>query len=100
MFERFAREARRTMHNSKRETDDLGYPRVDTEHILLALTRDAAFANHFLGGISVTKLRDEIFARIPRMPPPILPRDIPLTKAARQALECAVEEADKMQDTD
>ena len=98
MFERFSEEARVTVHNSKHEADHLGHPRVDTEHILLALTNNLALINQFFEDISVIAIRDEIFARAPRMQAPAFPRDIPTTKAALQALDYAVEEADKLQE--
>ena len=98
MFERFSEEARVTVHNSKHEADPMGYPRLDTEHILLALTNNLALINQFFEDISVITRRDEIFARVPQMPPPAFPRDIPATKAALQALDYAVEEVDNLRD--
>ena len=100
MFERFSEEARITMHNSKHEADHMGYPRLDTEHILLALLNNLAFASQFFKDISVNDIRDEIFARLQQMPPPPIPRDLPFTKEARQALDYAAEEADKLKDRD
>jgi ATP-dependent Clp protease ATP-binding subunit ClpC len=98
MFERFSEEARVTVHNSKHEADHLGYPRLDTEHLLLALTNNSDLINQFFENISVSSIRHEIFARVPQMPPPAFPRDIPATKAALQALDYAIEGADNLQD--
>jgi ATP-dependent Clp protease ATP-binding subunit ClpC len=100
VFERYSEEARITVHNSKHEADHLGCPRLDTEHILLALITDLALINQFFEDISVINIRDEVFARRPKMPPPVFPRDITVAKEAGLALNYAVEEADKLQDRD
>ena len=98
MFERFTEEARQTMHSSKYQTDLLGSPKVETEHILLALLEDIRLTNRFLEGLSVENMRGEIFALVTRKPLPLLPRDIPLSRDARQALLFAGEEADLLGD--
>src|SRR5208282_1173752 len=97
MFERFAEEARQTVHFSKYTADQFGSPKIDTDHILIALLKDAGLTGHLLQSLSVEEIREEIFAGATRRRPMRLePHDLPLSKDSQQALVFAVEEADSL----
>jgi ATP-dependent Clp protease ATP-binding subunit ClpA len=98
MFSRYIEEARRTVVRATHEADRFGSLEIDPEHILLALLSDPVLISRTMEGISEKEIRDAISAHLPRREPNTLPDDLPLSRAAREALALAEGEADKLGD--
>jgi len=96
MFIRYIEEARRTIVRAKHEADRLGSLEIDPEHILLALLNDPVLISRTMEGISEKEILETINAHLPRREPNTLPHDLPLSRAAREALVLAEAEADKL----
>jgi hypothetical protein len=96
MFIRYIEEARRTVVLAKHEADRFGSLEIDPEHILLALLNDPVLIRRAMEGISEKEIRATISAHLPRREPNTLPHDLPLSRAAREALVLAEGEADKL----
>jgi ATP-dependent Clp protease ATP-binding subunit ClpA len=94
MFERYTENARRTIFFGRWEAIQRDSVFIESDHILLALLRDAWLTSTLLNDISVVELRDEF-------PAPTLKReesrtepDAPLTDEAKRVLRNAAQEAD------
>jgi len=96
MFIRYIEGARRTIVRAKHEADRFGSLEIEPEHILLALLHDPAMISRTMEGISEKEIRETINAQLPRREPNTLPHDLPLSRAAREALALAEAEADKL----
>ncbi len=96
IFERYTKNAMRTMILAKHEADAFGSLEVGAEHILLALLSDSALISGSMNGVSESDIRAAINAHIPRRELNPLPHDLPLSAEARTALVLAREEADKL----
>jgi ATP-dependent Clp protease ATP-binding subunit ClpA len=95
MFIRYIERAKRTIVRAKHEADRFGSLEIDPEHILLALLNDPVLISRTMEGISEKGIRETINAHLPRREPNTLPHDLPLSRAAREALVLAEGEADK-----
>ena len=98
MFESYTDHARRVIFFARYEASVLGSPAIDTEHLLLGWLRDApATGSEILkrAGLVSADLRTEIQARIPPGDPISTSVDIPLTAAAKRALQRAADEASR-----
>jgi tetratricopeptide (TPR) repeat protein len=98
MFIRYIEEAKRTVVRAKHEADRFGSLEIDPEHILLAVLSDPVLISRTMEEISEKEIRDTISAHLPRREPNTLPHDLPLSRAAREALVLAEGEADKLGD--
>jgi ATP-dependent Clp protease ATP-binding subunit ClpA len=96
MFFRYVEQSKRTMVRAKHEADRFGSLEINPEHILLALLNDPVLISRTMEGISENEIRETINAHLPRREPNTLPHDLPLSKAAREALVLAEAEADKL----
>jgi ATP-dependent Clp protease ATP-binding subunit ClpA len=96
MFARYLKYSRETIVRAKHEADRFGSPEIDPEHILLALLNDPLLKNRMMQGISEKEIVMTIEAHIPRGERNLLPHDLELSKATREALGSAEGEADKL----
>ena len=99
MFERFTERARRALFFSRYEASQLGSTSIDTEHLLLGLTReskgliDRLFAD---AGTAVDGIRDEVLRRVPGQPKTPPSMEIPFSAAAKHVLQRTAQEADRL----
>jgi ATP-dependent Clp protease ATP-binding subunit ClpC len=99
MFERYTESARRVLFFARYEASALGGSTIETDHILLGLTREAkgivceVFA---LSHVSLKNIRHEIEARTrsgEKLPDSV---EIAFSDASKRALSFAAEEADRL----
>ena len=95
MFDRYVEAARRTVVRAKHQADRFGSLEIDPEHILLALLDDPVLVSQTMKGISEQEIVETITARLPQRERNLLPHDLGLSRAAREALILAEREADK-----
>lgn len=99
MFERYTERARRTLFFARYEASEFGAPAIEAEHLLLGLIREGhglmarVFANWDL---SLEEMRHRIEARLERGEKYSTSVEIPFSAEARQVLEFAREEADRL----
>jgi len=86
----------RTIVLAKHEADRFGSLEIDPEHVLLALLNDPSLISRTTDGIAEKEIRETINTHLPRRQPNLLPHDLPLSQAAREALVLAEAEADKL----
>jgi hypothetical protein len=102
MFERFTEKARRVIFFARYEASDLGSPYIETEHLLLAVTREDKNVLQQAG--LTTRLTFETLqtlrARLAaKGKAPATPPDLPLSDESKRALLYAAEEADALHDS-
>ena len=99
MFERYTESARRVLFFARYEASELGGAKIDADHILLGLTREAkgivceVFA---LSHVSLKNIRHEIEERAQtgaKLPASV---EIPFSEAAKRTFQFAAEEADRL----
>jgi ATP-dependent Clp protease ATP-binding subunit ClpC len=96
MFERYTQAARGTIFWARYIASQVGSLEIETEHLLLGVLRtDKTLASRFLGSPwaaetvwQMVEQRKPIRQKVPG------PREIPLDKASKRALNLAAEEAD------
>ena len=99
MFERFTEQARRVLFFAHAEASQLGSTCIDTEHVLLGLTRDRkgltsrVFAD---AGIARRDIRDVVLRRVPARPKTSTSLEIPFSAAVQRVLQHSAEEADRL----
>lgn len=99
MFERYTERARRALFFARYELSQLGGDTIVTEHILLALLRDA---NGLVGrvfaewNISLSDLRRQLEARAPHGDRLRTSVEVPFSQATKRVLNFAAEEADRL----
>jgi hypothetical protein len=98
MFQRYTEKARRVIFYARYEASQYGNPYIDTEHVLLGLLReDVALMHEIFGPVDLaTQIRAEFeksVVRGDRIPTSV---EVPLTSAAKQLLNFATEEADRL----
>lgn len=96
MFERYTENARRTIFFGRSEAIERGSAFIESDHILLALLRDAWLNGNLLNDISVAELRDE-FPVLKGEESSAAP-DVPLSNESKRVLSYAAEEADVLLD--
>ena len=99
MFERFSEPARRVLFFARYEASQLGSWTIDTEHELLGLIRERRGLTTRLfaeAGVDLDRLRDEVAQRLPYRSPTSTAVEIPFSPAAKQVLQRAAEEADRL----
>jgi ADP-ribose pyrophosphatase YjhB (NUDIX family) len=99
MFERYTDRARKVMALANQEAQRFNHEYIGTEHILLGLVKEGSGVGaNVLKNLDVDlrKVRLEVESLV-RSGPDMIPQGkLPLSPAARQALEYAVEEAHKL----
>jgi len=93
MFERFTDGARRAIFFARYDASTYGSAYIDTEHLLLGLLRESHKAGIRLQ-FSAAEVRADIEKRITIRERISTSVEVPLTRAAKQVLKFAVEEAD------
>ena len=99
MFERYTESARRVLFFARYEASELGGDRIDADHILLGLTREAkgivceVFA---LSHVSLKNIRHEIEERARVAEKLSASVEIPFSEATKQTFNFAAEEADRL----
>jgi ATP-dependent Clp protease ATP-binding subunit ClpA len=99
MFERYTERARRVIFFARYEASVLGSSSIDTEHLLLGLLREGGgLADRILQRSQVThrSVQTEIESRRLAGEPASTAVDIPLSSAARSALQRAADEAERL----
>ncbi len=96
MFERYSDMARRVIFFARYEASQFGSPAIDTEHLLLGVLREA---QDFLLSIAPSAdgelIRERIRQQVPMRDKVPASVDLPFSEAAKGALNCAAEEADR-----
>jgi hypothetical protein len=98
VFERYTEHARRVIFFARYEASVLGSSAIDTEHLLLGWLRETARTSGSLlkrAGLNAAEMRKQIESQVPAGPPMSTAVDIPLSPAAKRALQRAGEEADR-----
>jgi len=102
MFERFTDRARKAMALANQEAQRFNHKYIGTEHILLGLAKEGTgLAAMVLKGFDVDlrKVRLEI-EKLVRSGPDMVPMGkLPVTPEAKQVVDFAIEEADKLKDS-
>jgi ATP-dependent Clp protease ATP-binding subunit ClpA len=96
VFERYTESARRTVFHARLTATEFGRTEIETEHLLVGLLHDSAFANQFLPGIPVNDLKDEIWEKTlfkQRLDTSV---DMPLSNELKRALAYASQEAERL----
>src|ERR1700730_7762746 len=99
MFERVSERARRVLFFAHDEASQLGSMSVDTEHLLLGLTRESKGLTNRLfadGGGALDDIRDEVLRRVPARSRTSTSAEIPFSAAATRVLQHAAQEADRL----
>lgn len=100
MFERYNEPARRSLFFSRYEASMLGSLRIGTEHLLLGVLKERdPLITHLLGTVSVTgdALRQIVYARAGASAAPLnVSVEIPFNSEAKDVLQYAAEEADRL----
>jgi ATP-dependent Clp protease ATP-binding subunit ClpC len=100
MFERYTESARRVLFFARYEACELGGLSIDSDHLLLGLTREAKgivceiFA---LSHVSLKAIRHEIEARVRSTHKLSTSAELPFSEPVKNALRFAAEEADRLQ---
>lgn len=94
MFERYTANARHTIFFGRSEAIKRGSASIESEHILLALLRDAWLMDNLLSDVSVIELRDEFPAPTVKEEESRTGPDAPLSDESKRVLRNAAEEAD------
>jgi ATP-dependent Clp protease ATP-binding subunit ClpA len=96
MFGQYTETARQMIVAAKHEADGFGSREITPEHLLLALLRDQGLMSACLEGASETQIREALRGYLSQGERNPLPHDLPLSRAAREALVVAGEEAIKL----
>jgi ATP-dependent Clp protease ATP-binding subunit ClpC len=102
MFERYTERARRVLFFARYEATQLGSSSIETEHLLLGLIREGKgltsriFARSHM---SLESIRKEIEGRTVFREKVATSVDIPFSPETKRVLQCAAEEADRLQHT-
>jgi hypothetical protein len=96
MFERYTEKARRVVFFSRYEDSQYGAHEIDCEHILLGLVREARTILTWTPGLTADAVRRKVEEYLPHLPSVPTTVDMPLSPDARDALEFAGQEADRL----
>jgi ATP-dependent Clp protease ATP-binding subunit ClpC len=102
MFERYSESTRRALFFARYEASQLGGRAIETEHLLLALTRNTEpLMTRIFGLADMTPdaLRQEITGRAPLREKVSTSGEHPFSAETQRVLDFAAEEADRMQQT-
>ncbi len=95
MFERYTESARRVVFFAREDSLAYGSRKIETEHLLLGIIRDAPHAGKVMGGTTEAAMRESIEGACHRKrQAPSPPKDLPLSYASKRALSYAAEEAE------
>jgi ATP-dependent Clp protease ATP-binding subunit ClpC len=94
MFERYDESARRVVFFARYEASQFGSPEIDTEHLLLGVLReDRKLVESRSRPDAQSSIRARIEREAPRRRKTSTSIDLPFSRAARDALEFAAQEA-------
>jgi hypothetical protein len=99
MFERYTERARRVLFFARYEASQHGSLAIEPEHLLLGVIREGRGITARLltrSRVSLEKLRQDIETCIPQAATTRASHDIPFSKAAKQVLKAAAQEADRL----
>jgi len=97
MFERYTERARRVVFFARYESSKYGSPAIETEHLLLGLTReDKALLKRFLPNVSGEEIRHAIEQRVTIREKTSTSIDLPLSPECKRILAYANEEAEHL----
>ena len=97
MFERYTEKARRVIFFARYEASKFGSPAIDTEHLLLGLLREDKRAFSWApNATTFDAVRERIKKWIPQHSPISTAVDLPLSRAAKDVLNGAKNEADRL----
>jgi uncharacterized protein (TIGR02246 family) len=98
MFERYTEKARRVVFFARFEASQYGSQYIETEHLLLGLTRENfPLMSDLIGyGISVDGIREEIEKHVQRGERFSTSVEVPLSAESKRVLNHAAEEADRL----
>jgi len=96
MFERYTEAARRTVYHARHTATEFGRTEIETEHLLVGLLHDSAFANRFLPRVPVNDVREEIKRRTLFQKRLASSIDMPLSNESKRVLAYAAEEAERL----
>ena len=99
MFERYTESARRAVFFARHEASQLGSASIETEHLLLGLTRegDRFIARLFSKSrLSMKQIRRDVESRSPSRGKASTSVEMPLSRESRRVLGHAAEEAERM----
>lgn len=99
MYEKFSNNARKVIHNAKKEAEKLGHDYIGSEHLLLGMLKDSSsVGSTVLDSFGVDY--ESVFSQVKKLSkPPIggMPSaELPLTPRAKAILEMAIKEAQKL----
>src|SRR2546421_10721460 len=96
MFERYTEAARRTVYHARHAATEFGRNEIETEHLLVGLLHDSAFANRFLPGLPVNDMMEDIKRRTLFQKRLAASMDMPLSNDSKRVLAYAAEEAERL----
>jgi len=96
MFERYTEVARRVIFFARYEASQFGSPYIECEHLLLGMLREPTPLREQLGEDARWAIRKAVEDRFPRQAEIPTSVDLPLSNAAKNALQYAAEEAERM----
>jgi hypothetical protein len=96
MFERYTENARRVIFFARYEASQFGSPVIDTEHLLLGLLREEKSFIRWVPKADPESIRSTVETWVPRLPSIPTSVDLPLSKASKDVLFHAKDEADRL----
>jgi hypothetical protein len=96
MFERYTEKARRVIFFGRYEASEYGSPVIDTEHLLLGLLREDPSLGRWYPKTNADALRQRIDDQLLKHTKISTSVDMPLSKAAKDVLRRAADEADDL----
>ncbi len=96
MFERYTEKARRVIFFARLEASQYGSQKIDIEHLLLGLLRNAQNVFRWIPALTADEIRSRIDAKTLHLTPIPTSVDLPLSSAAREALKSAADNADRL----
>jgi ClpA/ClpB-like protein len=96
MFERYTEKARRVIFFARYEASQYGSPEIDTEHLLLGLTREESRIGGWLPKAKAEVIRKHIESSAPQRQSIATNVDLPLSTASKRVLYHAKDEADRL----
>lgn len=97
MFERFTEKARRVVFFARYEASQFGSHEINSEHLLLGLLREErGLVYRWVPNLQLESVRQKITERSERHDPIPTNVDLPLSSDAKNALDYAAKEADRL----
>ena len=97
MFERYTERARRVIFFARYEASNYGSTTIETEHLLLGVTRDdAGLIRRFLPNTRPEEVRGKVDSHVTKREKVPTSADLPLTDECKRILAYANEEAERL----